>query len=83
MGNSFYMNVDVGSADIARNMVNDTEFGYNVLSDLADSLNCDYEWFADELFKHIFEEENTELLLMLNAIVEQFEHLKETPDEEV
>lgn len=77
MSNSFYMQVDVNSADIANNMKNDTEFGYNLLSNLAYNLNGDYDWFADELFKNIFENEDEEILLMMNAIVKQFEHLKE------
>lgn len=76
------MNVDVGSSDIAQNMKKDTEFAYNVFSDLAYNLDGHYDWFADKLFENIFEEEDTSILLMLNAIVKQFEHLKENLDVE-
>lgn len=74
---SFYMQVDVNCSDIASKMHSDTEFAYNLLADLAENLYGHYDWFADELFKNIFEDENTEILLMLSAIVKQFEHLKE------
>lgn len=73
-----YMNVSVESGSIAHEMASDVYFAYDILSELAYHLEGDYERFASKLFKSIFEEENTDILDLLNTIVKQFEHLKET-----
>jgi len=75
------MSTDISCDDIAKNMHKDTEFAYNVFSALAYDLQGHHDWFADQLFKSIFEEEDDDVLLMLNAIVKQFEHLKENIDD--
>lgn len=76
------MSADISCDNIAKNMHDDPEFAYNVFSALAYDLQGHHDWFADKLFKYIFEEEDTEVLLMLSAIVKQFEHLKENLDDE-
>ncbi len=75
------MSADISCDDIAKNMHRDSEFAYNVLSSLAYDLQGHQDWFADKLFQYIFEEEDSDVLLMLNAIVKQFEHLKENIDD--
>lgn len=76
-----YMNVSVEASSIAREMRNDTEFAYDVLSELAYYLEGDYERFADKLFKDIFENENDDILELFSEILKQFEHLKESSNE--
>lgn len=76
-----YMNVSVDASSIAREMRNDTEFAYDVLSELAYYLEGDYERFADKLFDGIFENENDDILELFSEILKQFEHLKENYNE--
>jgi hypothetical protein len=76
-----YMNVSVDASSIAREMRNDTEFAYDVLSELAYYLEGDYQRFADNLFKDIFENDNYDILELFSEILKQFEHLKENHDE--
>lgn len=71
-----YMNVPVDASSIAREMRNDSEFAFDVLSELAYYLEGDYERFAGKLFKFIFEEENEDILELFSEILKQFEHLK-------
>ena len=72
-----YMNVTVSSSDVATEMLNDHAFAYDVFSEVAYYLGGNNEKFVNNLFKEIFEEENTELLNLPEQIVVQFKHLKE------
>lgn len=78
-----YMDVNVSSSEIAKNMDQSPEFAFNVLSELAYLQNGRFDELAEQLFKYIFEEEDEDILLMFNAIVKQFEHLREDFDETV
>lgn len=72
-----YMNVTISSSDVATEMLNDHAFAYDVLSEIAYYLEGKNEKFVANLFKEIFEEENSELLQLLAQIVHQFKHLEE------
>lgn len=77
-----YMYVNVSSSDISREMRNDPSFFYLVISELAYDLEGNYESYARKLFHNIFENEDDDVLHFLEAILVEFNHLKEAEQDE-
>lgn len=71
--------VYVGAATIAKEMVVDRDFAYEIFKELAwyvyESKNGDK--FFDNMFREIFVNEDSDVLFLFEDMLKQFEHLKE------
>lgn len=69
---STHMMIYVSSTDVATEMLNDGQFTYDILSEVAYSLESRREKFVNRLIKTAVEETDTELLEFLREIHDQY-----------